>query len=63
MIALKIRCKVCGDLFSPNDETFELMSDGYISSIDINTCDECWDIINHQYEDLSDIISDADSGL
>jgi hypothetical protein len=61
---MKIRCKVCGEYFYPDDETLALMSDGYISTSDVNTCDECWEILNHSNsDDLSDMISDADSGL
>jgi hypothetical protein len=39
------------------------MSDGYLLSTDVNTCDDCWDMLNHQYDDLADMISDADPGL
>jgi hypothetical protein len=61
---MKIRCKVGGEYFYPDDETLALMSDGYISTSDVNTCDECWEILNHSNsDDLSDMISDADSGL
>jgi hypothetical protein len=60
---MNIRCKVCGEFFSPDDETLELMSDGYLNSGDVNTCDDCWDLLNHLYDDPSDMISDADPGL
>jgi hypothetical protein len=61
---MKIRCKVCGEYFYPDEETLALMSDGYISTGDINTCDDCWDMLNHSFnDDLSDMISDADPGL
>jgi hypothetical protein len=61
---MKIRCKLCGEYFFPDDETLELMSDGYILSGDVNTCDDCWDMLNHSNsDDLSDMISDADPGL
>ena len=40
------------------------ISDGYLLSGDVNTCDECWDMLNHSNsDDLSDMISDADPGL
>jgi hypothetical protein len=39
------------------------MSDGYLLSTDVNTCDDYWDMLNHQYDDLADMISDADPGL
>jgi formate dehydrogenase maturation protein FdhE len=60
---MKIRCKVCGEFFSPDEETVELVSDGYIDSVAIDTCDECWDMLNHLYDDTEEMISDADPGL
>ena len=34
-----------------------------LSAGDVNTCDECWEMLNQQYnDDLSDMISDADPG-
>jgi hypothetical protein len=40
------------------------MSDGYLASGDINTCDEGWEMLNHPCnEALADMISDADPGL
>ena len=41
---MKIRCKVCGEFFNPDDETMELMSEGYITSDSVNICDECWNL-------------------
>ena len=60
---MKIRCKVCGEFFYPDDETKELVSEGYITSDCVNTCDECWDMLNHLFDDIEDMISDADPGL
>jgi hypothetical protein len=61
---MKIRCKVCGEYFYPDEETLALMSDGYHITSDVNTCDECWDMLNNLYnDDLADMISDADPGL
>jgi hypothetical protein len=61
---MKIRCKVCGEYFFSDDETLALISDGYISSSDVNTCDDCWEMLNHPFNEiLSDMISDADPGL
>jgi len=61
---VKIRCKLCGEYFFPDDETRALMSDGYLNSGDVNTCDECWEMLNQLCnDDLSDMISDADPGL
>ena len=61
---MKIRCKLCGDYFYPDEETLALMSDGYLGAGDVNTCDECWDMLNHSfYDDTEGMISDADPGL
>ena len=61
---MKIRCKVCGEFFFPDEETVALMSDGYLATADVNTCDECWDMQNSSFNnDLSDMISDADPSL
>ena len=60
---MKIRCKHCGEFFCPSDESVELMSEGYISSDNLNICDECWDMINQPPDDLMEMISDADPGL
>ncbi len=60
---MKIRCKIYGKYFSPDEETLALMSDGYLSPGDINTCDECWDMQNHLNDDTEGMISDADPGL
>ena len=60
---MKIRCKHCGEFFCPSDESVDLISEGYISSDSVNICDDCWDMIEHLQDDLSDMISDADPGL
>jgi hypothetical protein len=60
---MKIRCKHCGEFFCPSDESVELMSEGYISSDNVNICDDCWDMINQPPDDLMEMISDADPGL
>ena len=61
---MKIICKVCGEYFNLDAETLALMSDGYLTRGDVNTCDDCWEMLNHSnMDDLSDMISDADPGL
>ena len=60
---MKIRCVHCGENFFPDEETLELISDGYISSATLNTCDECWEMLNHPPDEFSEIFSDSDSGL
>jgi hypothetical protein len=60
---MKIRCKYCGEFFSPSDESVELISEGYISSDTVNICDECLDMLEHLQEDNSEMHSDADPGL
>jgi hypothetical protein len=58
---MKIRCKVCGEFFIPNIESEELVSEGYIDPVD--TCDDCWYLLNHLNDDTEEMISDADPGL
>ncbi len=60
---MKIRCKVCGEFFNPDEETMELVSEGYIDSASVDTCDDCWDMLNNLFNDTEDMISDADPGL
>ena len=60
---MKIRCKHCGEYFIPSDEYVDLISEGYISSDSVNICDDCWDLIEHQPDDLSELYSDADPKL
>lgn len=60
---MKVRCRSCGEFFSPSDEAVELISEGYISSDSENFCDDCWDMLEHAQEDSSEIPSDADMGL
>jgi len=60
---MKIRCKVCGEYFYPDEETLALMSDGYLISGDVNTCDDCWDMLKQPPDDFMDMYSDADPGL
>ena len=60
---MKIRCKHCGEFFCPSDESVELISEGYISSDNVNICDDCWEMINQPTEDLMEMFSDADPGL
>jgi hypothetical protein len=60
---MKIRCIHCGEYFFPDEETIELISDGYISSSIVNTCDECWDLIQLSEYDFYQTFSDGDPGL
>lgn len=60
---MKIRCNHCGEFFCPSDESIELISGGYISPYNVNVCDDCWDMLNHIYDDYEEMISDADPGL
>jgi hypothetical protein len=60
---MKIRCKTGGKLFNPDEETMELMTDCYISAVDVNTCDECFEMLRDLHYDTEGIISDADPGL
>jgi hypothetical protein len=60
---MKIICRHCGELFCPSDEAVDLISEGYISSDTVNICDDCWDMIEHLQNDISELQSDADMGL
>jgi hypothetical protein len=60
---LKIRCIHCDEFFCPSDESVDLISEGYISSDNINICDDCWEMINQPPDDFTDVYSDADHGL
>jgi hypothetical protein len=60
---MKIKCRHCGELFCPSDEAVDLISEGYISSDTINICDDCWDMLEHVQDDISELPSDAYMGL
>jgi len=60
---MKIRCRHCGEYFCPSDECVDLISEGYISSDSLNICYDCWDLIEHMPDDMSELYSDADPGL
>ena len=60
---MKIRCRHCGELFCPSDEAVDLISEGYISTDTVNFCDDCWDMLEHIQDDISELQSDADMGL
>jgi hypothetical protein len=60
---MNIRCKHCREYFCPCDETLDLIGEGYISSASVNTCDDCWEMIQLSEFDLSESFNDADPGL
>jgi hypothetical protein len=60
---MEIKCKCCGEYFSPDNETFDLIAEGYISSDSVNTCDFCWDLLQLEEYDLSESLSIADLDL
>lgn len=60
---MKIRCKHCGEYFCPRDESVDLISEGYISTDNVNICDDCWDMLEHMQDDFIEQHSDADMGL
>ena len=41
----------------------DLISGGFLSPDNVNICDDCWDMIEHLQDDMSEIHSDADPGL
>jgi hypothetical protein len=60
---MNIRCRCCGEYFCPCDETLDLIAEGYISSDSVNTCDDCWDMIQLSEIEQAESFSDADPGL
>jgi hypothetical protein len=60
---VNIRCKCCGEWFIPSDDSIDLISEGLLSSDTIDTCHECWDLIELSEFDLSESFSDADPEL
>jgi hypothetical protein len=60
---MNVKCKICGEYFCPCDDTLDLIAEGFISSDSVNTCDDCWDMIQLSEFDLSESFSDADPGL
>jgi len=57
-----IKTNASGNL-NPSDECVDLISEGYISSDTVNICDDCWDMIEHPQDDMSEMHTDADMGL
>ena len=60
---MNVKCKICGEYFCPCDDTLDLIAEGFISSDNVTTCPECWDIIQLSESDFSESFSDADPGL
>ncbi len=60
---MKIQSIVCGEYFTPDDETIVLISGGYIERNTVNTFDDCFEIIRNPSFDESEMISDADPRL
>jgi hypothetical protein len=48
---------------NPDNETVELFSEGYIESAFVDALVDCWDMINHLYDDNEEMFSDAEPGL
>ena len=47
-----------------NNETMALMPNGYLITCDVDTYDECCEMLNHSLNDDTEaMISDADIGL
>lgn len=60
---MEIRCRCCHEFFQPSEESLDLIAEGFISSGSINTCDDCWDMLQLSEYELSVSFSDADTGL
>jgi hypothetical protein len=60
---MKARFKISSEYFCPDDETVELISERWITADSVNTCDECFEMIQSSYYlDQEDMKSDADPG-
>jgi len=57
---MKIRCVQCGEYFFADDEIIEIMSQGNSNTEPVNTCDECFKILKHQYHFNKRMIIDSD---
>ena len=60
---MEIRCKFCQEFFNPGDENLELIAAGYFNSDSVNTCDDCWNIIQLEEFDYSEFFMEPESGL
>ncbi|MGC1390726.1 MAG: hypothetical protein WA816_06790 [Bacteroidales bacterium] len=60
---MNVKCKICGEYFCPRNETLDLIAEGFISSDSVNTCDDCWDMLQLSEFDLSESYNDTDPGL
>ena len=60
---MHIKCQCCNEYFCPCDETLDLIAQGFISSDNVNTCPDFWDLIELSESDFSESFSDADPGL
>jgi NAD-dependent SIR2 family protein deacetylase len=53
---MKAQCIKCGELFPISKELEELIEDGIIHPVDVNTCPECSDILiealEYEYNEL-----------
>lgn len=54
-----IKCRRCGELFKPSQESVELWEEGYITQEEMETCDEHAPF----FEPQTEFHSDADPGL
>jgi hypothetical protein len=60
---MEIKCKYCHEFFQPNDESLDLIAEGYISSDSVNCCNDCWEMIQLSEYDYYESFSDADPCL
>jgi hypothetical protein len=55
-------CRHCGEGFNLSPANQNDYEEGYYNHTP-DTCDDCCDMINHPYHDISETRSDADPGL
>lgn len=58
----EFHCIHCGESFNLYPADQNDYEEGYYDHTP-NTCDECCDMMNHPFPDISDLHSDADPGL
>lgn len=57
---MKLKCRCCGEIFSPTQEEREIFEEGYGSLP--TQCDDCFNVYVNQLPDY-ELPSDADPGL
>jgi phage terminase large subunit GpA-like protein len=57
---MEIKCKHCGEWFIPSGDNLDLIAARFIFSDTVNTCPDCWDLIELSEYDFSESYNDFD---